>query len=55
MKEDECNICVLNDSVLHVLKELCGIGVEKQKVSKKHRRKITPSERIALLDREDAP
>ena len=32
MKEDEGNICVLNDSMLHVLKELCGIGVEKQSV-----------------------
>ena len=55
MKEDEGNVGVLNDSVLHVLKEHCGIGVEKQKVSRKLGRKITPGEKIVSLDREDAP
>ena len=55
MKEDEDNIGVLNDSVLHVLKEHCGIGVEKQKVSRKHGRKITPGKQIVSLGREDAP
>ena len=54
MKEDEGNVGVLNDSVLHVLKEHCGIGVEKQKVSRKRGRKITPGERIVSLGREDA-
>ena len=55
MKEDEGNVGVLNDSVLHVLKERCGIGVEKQKVSRKRGRKITPGELIVSLGREDAP
>ena len=55
MKEDEGNVSVLNDSVLHVLKEQCGIGVEKQKVSRKRGRKIASGERIVSLDREDAP
>ena len=55
MKEDEGNVSVLNDSVLHVLKEHCGIGVEKQKVSRKCGRKITPGERIVSFDMEDAP
>ena len=54
MKEDEGNISVLNDSILHVLTEHCGIGVEKQKVSRKRGRKITPGERIVSLGREDA-
>ena len=55
MKEDEGNVDVLNDSILHVLKEHCGIRVEKQKVSRKCGRKITPGERIVSLGREDAP
>ena len=55
MKEDEGNVGVLNDSALHVLKEHCGIGVEKQKVSRKQRRKIVPGEKIVSFDREDAP
>ena len=55
MKEDKGNVGVLNDSVLHVLKEHCGIGVEKQKVSRKLGRKITPGERIVSLGREDVP
>ena len=55
MKEDKGNVGVLNDSILHVLKEHCGIGVEKQKVSRKRGRKITPGERIVSLGREDAP
>ena len=55
MKEDKGNINVLNDWVLHVLKEHCGIGVEKQKVSRKQGRKIVPGKRIVSLDREDAP
>ena len=54
MKEDEGNISVLNDPILHVLTEHCGIGVEKQKVSRKRGRKITPGERIVSLGREDA-
>ena len=54
MKEDEGNVGVLNYSVLHVLKEHCGRGVEKQKVSRKRRKKITPGERIVSLNREDA-
>ena len=41
--------------MLHVLKEHCGRGVEKQKVSRKRRKKITPGERIVSLYREDAP
>ena len=49
MKEDEGNVGVLNYSVLHVLKEHCGIGVEKQKVPRKRGRKITPDERIVSL------
>ena len=55
MKEDEGNVGVLNYSVLHVLKKHCGRGVEKQKVSRKRRKKITPGERIVSLNREDAP
>ena len=55
MKEVEGNVSVLNDSVLHVLREHCGIGVEKQKVSRKCGRKITPGERIVSFDMEDAP
>ena len=55
MKEDEGNFGVLNDSLLQVLKEHRGIGVEKQKVSRKRRRKTTPGERMVSLDREDAP
>ena len=55
MKEDEGNVGVLNDSLLHVLKEHCGIGVEKQKVSRKRRRKTTRGERMVSLDKEDAP
>ena len=46
---------VLNDSVLHVLREHCGIGVEKQKVPGKHGRKITPGERIVSFDTKYAP
>ena len=55
MKEDYGNVGVLNNSVLHVLKEHCGIGVQKEKVSREHGRKITPGEKIVSLDREDAP
>ena len=55
MKEDEGNVGVLNYSVLHVLKEHCGRGVEKQKVSRKRRKKIIPGKRIVSLNREDAP
>ena len=40
--------------MLHALKEHCGRGVEKQKVSRKRRKKITPGERIVSRNREDA-
>ena len=41
MKEDEGNVGVLNDSALHVLKEQCGIGVEKQSVQKTKKKDCT--------------
>ena len=47
-------IDVLNDSMVKVLNEHCGIGVDKQKVSRKYGRKIVPGQRIISVDREDA-
>ena len=47
-------IDVLNDSMVKVLNGHCGIGVDKQKVSRKYGRMIVPGQRIISVDREDA-
>ena len=55
MKNDEGHAGVINDSVLHVLKEHCRIGAQKQTVAIKCGRTIAPGKRIVSLDSEDAP
>ena len=55
MKNDEGDVGVINDSVLHVLKENCRIGAKKQTVPRKCGRTIAPGKRIVSLDSEDAP
>ena len=48
----EVNLKVLNDSVLQVLEENCGVG--KQKISvRKRGKKITPGERIVDLENQE--
>lgn len=43
MQEDDGNVGALNASALHVLKQHYGIGVDKQKASRKRGRKVVPS------------
>ena len=55
MKNDEGDVGVINDSVLHVLQEHCRIGAKKQTVAIKCDRTIAPGKRIVSLDSEDVP
>lgn len=55
MQEDDGNVGALNASALHVLKQHYGIGVDKQKASRKRGRKVVPSQGNVSLDTEDAP
>ena len=53
-KNDD-NIDVLNASMLQVLKQHSGKGVDKQMVSWKCGKKIVPGQTIVSLNTEDAP
>ena len=55
MKNNEGDVGVINDFVLHVLKEHCRIGAKKQRVARKCGRTIAPGKSIVPLDSEDAP
>ena len=57
LTSDEIDNAVFNESVLQILKENCGVGIEKKRVQTKRGRKITPGERITSLsdDENDAP
>ena len=55
MQEGDDNIDVLNASMLHVLKEHSGKGVDKQMVSWKRGKKIVSGQTIVSLNTEDAP
>ena len=55
MQKDDDNIGVLNASMLQVLKQHSGKGVDKQMVSWKCGKKIVPGQTIVSLNTEDAP
>ena len=44
---------VLNDSVVQVLEENCGVGKHTKSINRKHRKKIIPGEQIVDMDNQE--
>ena len=51
---EDVNLQVLNDSVLQVLEENCGVGKQTKSMNKKRGRKIKPGERIVDLENQNS-
>ena len=52
MQVEDINLQVLNDSVLQVLEENCGVGRQTKSSNRKHGRKIKPGEQIVDSEKE---
>ena len=50
---EDVNLQVVNDSVLQVLEESCGVGKQTKSVNRKHGRKIKSGEWIVDLENQE--
>ena len=50
---ENVNLQVLNDSVLQVLEENCGVGKQTKSINRKRGRKIKPGERVVDLENQE--
>ena len=50
---EDVNLQVLNDSVLQVLEENCGVGKQTKSINRKRGRKIKPGERVVDLENQE--